>query len=50
MIGHGVVPVEAALRILQRAGFDDVVAIEFEGVEPCLEAVQLGYENLQAML
>lgn len=50
VIGHGVVPVEAALRILQRAGFDDVVAIEFEGVEPCLEAVQLGYENLQAML
>ena len=50
VIGHGVVPVEAALRILQRAGFDDVVAIEFEGVEPCLEAVQLGRENLQAML
>ena len=48
--GINTVPVEAALRILQRAGFDDVVAIEFEGVEPCLEAVQLGRENLRAML
>ena len=34
VIGHGVVPVEAALRILQRAGFDDVVAIEFEAWSP----------------
>lgn len=50
VIGHGVVPVEGALRILRGAGYDGVVAIEFEGMEPCLEAIALGKENLQSLL
>lgn len=50
VIGHGVVPVEACIRNLQRAGYDDVLAIEFEGMEPCEEAIALGLENLKKMI
>ncbi len=50
IIGHGVVPVEAALRILRRAGYDGAVAIEFEGMEPCQEAVRLSLSNLRALM
>ena len=50
VVGHGVVPVEAGLRILKAAGYGDVVAIEFEGMEPCEAALELGLENLKRML
>ena len=50
VIGHGVVPVEGALRVLCAAGYDGALAIEFEGMEPCEEAIALGKENLQRML
>ena len=50
VIGHGVVPVEACLRILKNAGYDGTVAIEFEGMEPCEEAVALSRENLAALM
>lgn len=50
VIGHGVVPVEACLRILKNAGYDGTVAIEFEGMEPCEEAIELSRENLAALM
>lgn len=50
VIGHGVVPVEACLRILKNAGYDGTVAIEFEGMEPCEEAIVLSRENLAALM
>lgn len=50
VIGHGVVPVEACLRILKNAGYDGTVAIEFEGMEPCEEAIALSSENLAALM
>ena len=50
VIGHGVVPVEACLRILKNAGYDGTVAIEFEGMEPCEEATALSRENLAALM
>ena len=50
VIGHGVVPVEACLRILKNAGYDGTVAIEFEGMEPCEEAIALSRENLAALM
>ena len=50
VIGHGVVPVEACLRILKNAGYDGTVAIEFEGMEPCEEAIALSCENLAALM
>jgi len=50
VIGHGVVPVQTCIRILKNAGYDDVLAIEFEGMEPCEEAIALGLENLKRMI
>lgn len=50
VIGHGVVPVEACLRILKNAGYDGTVAIEFEGMESCEEAIALSRENLAALM
>lgn len=50
VIGHGVVPVEACLCILKNAGYDGTVAIEFEGMEPCEEAIALSRENLAALM
>ena len=50
IIGHGVVPVEAAIRILKRAGYDDTVAVEFEGMEPCETALEISLENLRRLV
>lgn len=50
IVGHGVVPVEACLRKLRDAGYDDEVAIEFEGIEPCVHAVRMGRDNILRML
>ena len=50
IVGHGVVPVQRCLRILKNAGYDGWYTVEFEGMEPCLDAVRLGKENLEKML
>lgn len=47
VIGQGNVPVKQCLRTLKAAGFDDTIAIEFEGLEPCVEAVRIGLANLK---
>ncbi len=47
VIGHGNVPVKQCLRTLKAAGFDGTIAIEFEGMEPCVEAVRIGLANLK---
>ena len=47
ILGHGIVPIEAALRLIKKAGYDDVVAIEFEGMERCEEAIPLCLQNLK---
>ncbi len=47
IVGHGEVPVQAALQLIRAAGYDDVVALEFEGLEACEQGVALGLENLR---
>lgn len=47
VIGHGNVPVKQCLHTLKAAGYDDTIAIEFEGLEPCVEAVRIGLANLK---
>ena len=47
IVGHGDVPVVQCLRALKRAGYDGYVAIEFEGMEDCLQGVAIGFENLK---
>ena len=50
IIGHGNVPVRQCIGNLKRAGYDGYVSIEFEGMEDCETALEIGLENLAAML
>lgn len=47
IIGHGNVPVKQCLRTLKAAGYDDTIAIEFEGMEDPVEALRIGLANLK---
>lgn len=47
IVGHGNVPVKQVLHVLKAAGYDDTIAIEFEGVEDPETAVRIGLANLK---
>lgn len=47
IIGHGNVPVKQCLHTLKAAGYDDTIAIEFEGMEEPVEALRIGLANLK---
>ena len=47
IIGQGNVPVKHCLIALKKAGYDGYVAIEFEGMEDCILALEAGCENLK---
>jgi len=47
IIGHGNVPVVQCLRIMNKAGFEGVLSIEFEGLEDVLMGIQAGHDNLR---
>ena len=40
------VPVHQCLELIHAAGYDDVVALEFEGLEEPLNGIQLSYRYL----
>lgn len=48
IIGHGDVPISQCLRLLKRAGYDGMLAIEFEGLEDPLVGTRIGLDNLRA--
>ena len=50
VVGEGDVPVRRCLRVLQRAGYEGYISIEFEGREDCITAIARGRENLLGML
>lgn len=47
IIGHGDVPVVQCLRALNRTGYDGWLAIEFEGMEDCIQGISIGLANLK---
>lgn len=47
IVGHGNVPVQQCVNILKCVGYDGFLAIEFEGMENALDALQIGLENLR---
>ena len=47
IVGQGDVPVKHCLAALKNAGYDGWVAIEFEGMEDCILALEAGRENLE---
>ena len=47
IVGHGVVNVPQCLKLLNRAGYDDYVSIEFEGMDDTLRGISVGLENMK---
>ena len=50
VVGEGDVPVQKCLQILKRAGYDDFVSLEYEGVEDCIDGITRGLANVKSML
>lgn len=48
IIGHGIVPVSQCLKQIKKSGYDDVISIEFEGLEDPVLALSIGLENLKS--
>ncbi len=46
-LGHGVVPVAQCIDILKNAGYDGWLSLEFEGMEECIPAIEVGYRYLR---
>lgn len=47
IVGHGHVPVKQCLFLAKKAGYDDYVSIEFEGMEDAETALRIGLANLK---
>jgi sugar phosphate isomerase/epimerase len=43
-----VVPIQQCVQILKKAGYDGWMSVEFEGMESCLQAIELGGKHLRA--
>lgn len=50
IIGHGDIPVYQCLSIAKNAGYDGYVSVEFEGLENCLDGIEIGFANLKKMV
>jgi sugar phosphate isomerase/epimerase len=50
VFGHGNVPTFQILNAIRASGYDGYVSLEFEGMEPPIEGVTIGTENLQRMI
>ena len=50
IIGHGDIPVMQCISIAKASGYDGYVSIEFEGLENCLDGIEIGLENLKKMI
>jgi len=50
IIGHGNVPIVQCLRIMKRDGYNGILSIEYEGIEDVIESIQIGHDNLRAMV
>jgi len=48
VLGHGIVPVAACIKLLQTAGYNGWLSLEFEGLEDNLTAVKMGHDYLRA--
>ena len=50
VIGHGDIPVFQCLSLIKASGYDGFVSVEFEGIENCLDGIEIGLENLRKMV
>ncbi len=50
IIGHGDIPVMQCISIAKTSGYDGYVSIEFEGLENCIDGIEIGLDNLKKMI
>ncbi len=50
IIGHGDIPVYQCIQILKSSGYEGWISVEFEGLEKCLDGIEIGFENLKKMI
>ncbi len=50
IIGHGEVPLKECINILKTYGYNDVLSIEFEGIEDVFSAIDSGHSNLKKLV
>lgn len=50
IIGHGDIPVYQCLSVIKNSGYDGWVSVEFEGLEKCIDGIEIGFENLKKMI
>ena len=50
IIGHGEVPLKECINIMKTYGYNDVLSIEFEGIEDVMMAIENGYDNLKRLV
>ncbi|MBE5761518.1 MAG: sugar phosphate isomerase/epimerase [Clostridiales bacterium] len=50
IIGHGVVPVFECIKLMDKAGYNGYLSLEFEGMEEPVYACELGYAQLKKYL
>lgn len=50
VLGEGIVPVSDCIAILQRAGYDGYMTLEYEGAEPPATGIARGLELAQSLL
>lgn len=47
IIGQGVVPVKECIDVIKKTGYDGYITVEFEGPQPCVNAIKEGLEFLK---
>lgn len=50
IVGHGVVPLKECIAELRKAGYDEWLSLEFEGMEDNLTALKLGLQHLKKIV
>ena len=50
IFGHGNIDLESVFKTVRESGYDEWVALEFEGIEDCLAAIPEGLNNLKSYL
>lgn len=49
IVGHGDLDIRSALRIVRKSGYDGYLSIEYEGMEPCVNATRLALNNVRRL-
>ena len=49
-VGEGDIPVKQCLAVLQRAGYEGFLSIEYEGCDDCIDGIARGLANLKQFL